>query len=119
MLLQQRERQPEARHLNLKHFLNRPPEHLHKYTVLLDAILKETSEGNPDAEFLAEAMQAIARLSVATQLRTFQTAMGKVKFEWQDLVPPDELKVIPKQERKRQAYVRSIMLIAACDQSST
>ncbi len=110
-LSQHRERHPDARRLDLKSFLNRPSEHLTKYPVLLEAILKETSDGNPDAEFLVEAMQAINKLSVFTQLRTFQTAMGKGptgRFEWYNLVPADELTTISKQERKRQSYVRDL-----------
>jgi RHO1 GDP-GTP exchange protein 1/2 len=90
----------------LKHFLSRPSEHLQKYPVLLDAVYKETVVGNPDAEFLLEAIEAIKGLQTVAQLWTFQSAMGKgptAKFEWFDLVPDDVKQTIPKKEAKRQA----------------
>lgn len=79
---------------------------MQKYPVLLDAIYKETVEGNPDADFLLEAIQAIKNLQTVAQLWTFQAAMGKGptgKFEWFDLVPEDIRNGIPKKEGKRQA----------------
>ncbi|ESK85040.1 signal transducer [Moniliophthora roreri MCA 2997] len=78
--------------LDLKHYLNRPIEHLQKYPVLLEAILNETVEGNPDAEYLQEAIEAIRALQGIAQLRTFQTSMGRGpagKWEWFDLVGKD------------------------------
>ncbi|CAG8681770.1 4916_t:CDS:2, partial [Acaulospora colombiana] len=56
--LEQSSRQ-DTRGLDMKHFIYRPSEHLQKYPVLLEAIFKETAEGNPDADFLVEAEQAI------------------------------------------------------------
>ncbi|KAG7094177.1 hypothetical protein E1B28_007786 [Marasmius oreades] len=75
--------------LDLKHYLNRPIEHLQKYPVLLEAILNETVEGNPDADFLVEAIDAIKALQGVAQMRTFQTSMGRgpaEKWEWFDMV---------------------------------
>jgi RHO1 GDP-GTP exchange protein 1/2 len=92
--------------LDLKHFLNRPSENLQKYPILLDAMLKETAEDNPDADFLIAANEAIRTLQCVAQLRTFQVAMGKGtpgKWEWHDLVPPELLKRLSKQEAKRQS----------------
>lgn len=96
----------DARRLDLKTFITRPAEHLTKYPLLLEAIFKETAEGNPDADFLVEAEQAIRNLSSVAQLRTFQSAMGRGptgKLEWHDLVPKETRNNIPKQEAKRQA----------------
>jgi hypothetical protein len=96
----------DARRLDLKTFIARPTEHLQKYPLLLEAIFKETSEGNPDADFLVEAEQAIRNLSSVAQLRTFQSAMGRGptgKLEWHDLVPKETRNNVPKQEAKRQA----------------
>ncbi|KAG6332497.1 hypothetical protein ID866_6590 [Astraeus odoratus] len=70
-------RQQESRRLDVKHLLNRPSEHLQKYPLALDAIMKATTDGNPDAYYLAEAIQAIKSLQGVAQLRTFQSAMGK------------------------------------------
>jgi hypothetical protein len=90
----------------MKHFIYRPSEHLQKYPVLLEAIFKETAEGNPDADFLVEAEQAIRNLSTVAQLRTFQSAMGRGptgKWEWHDLVPKEVRNNVAKQESQRQA----------------
>ncbi len=92
--------------MDLKHFLNRPADHLQKYSVLLEAILEKTEEENPDAGFLKEAIETIKSLQSFAQLRTFQTAMGKGapgKWEWHDLVSHEFLKSLPKKEAKRQA----------------
>ena len=99
-------RQQEPRRLDLKHFLSRPSEHLQKYPLALEAIMKETTEGNPDAYYLAEAIHAIKDLQNVAQLRTFQTAMGKgptAKWEWHDLVPGELREGLSKSEAKRQA----------------
>ena len=90
----------------MKHFLNRPSEHLQKYPVTLEAIRAETAVGNPDADYLAEAIEAIKNLQSVAQLRTFQSAMGRGaagKWEWHDLVSPEVRQSLLKQEAKRQA----------------
>lgn len=99
-------RQQEAVRLDLKHFLNRPAEHLQRYPTVLDAILSETAPENPDAEYLARAIEAIKNLHSISQLRTFQSAMGKGptgKWEWHDLVGNEVRQGMSKQEMKRQA----------------
>lgn len=92
--------------MDLKLFLTRPSEHLQKYPVLLEAILAETVEGNPDRDFLVEAANAIKGLQTGAQLLTFQSAMGKgpgSKLEWHDLVSKEIRLSIPKDEAKRQS----------------
>jgi hypothetical protein len=45
-------------------------------------------------------------LSTISQLRTFQSAMGRGptgKLQWHDLVAPEVRETIPKKEAKRQA----------------
>ncbi|KAJ7777436.1 Dbl-like domain-containing protein [Mycena metata] len=94
--------------MDLKHFLNRPSEHLQKYPVLLEAIYHETAVGNPDADYLLEAIGAIKNLQSVAQLRTFQTAMGKGipgKWEWHDLVAADVRQEMRKEEAKRQSII--------------
>ncbi|KDR80795.1 hypothetical protein GALMADRAFT_60733 [Galerina marginata CBS 339.88] len=98
----------ESPRLDLKHFLNRPSEHLQKYPVLLEAVYNETAAENPDAEFLVEAIVAIKHLQSVAQLRTFQAAMGKGapgKWEWHDIVSPDVREHFTKQEAKRQSII--------------
>lgn len=80
---------PQQQPLTLKALLNRPEEHLQRYPALLEAILNattmheetnaygETVEGNPDADFLKEAIEAIKGLQGVAQLRSFQGAMGR------------------------------------------
>lgn len=92
--------------LDLKHFLNRPSEHLQKYPVLLEAVQNETAEENPDAEFLVEATIAIRNLQSIAQLRTFQAVMLKGpagKWEWHDLVITEVRQKFSKKDAKRQA----------------
>ncbi|KAJ7623723.1 signal transducer [Roridomyces roridus] len=94
--------------LDLKHFLNRPSEHLQKYPVLLEAIYHETVVGNPDADYLLEAIGSIKNLQSVAQLRTFQTAMGKGtpgKWEWHDLVSMEIRQEMRKEETKRQSII--------------
>ncbi|KAJ3739628.1 hypothetical protein DFH05DRAFT_1463566 [Lentinula detonsa] len=94
--------------LDLKHYLTRPSEHLQKYPVLLSAILKETAEGNPDAEFLHEAIEALGNLQTVAQLRTFQKAMGRGlpgKWEWHDLVSKETRESLERKECKRQSII--------------
>ena len=62
--------------------------------------------GDPDVDLLTEAVGAMRNLQSLTQLKAFQTAMGKGpmgKFEWHELVPEDVRIGIPKQVAKRQA----------------
>lgn len=104
----QSSRPGEVLRLDLKHFLNRPSEHLQKYPVTLEAIRTETAVGNPDADYLTEAIEAIKNLQSVALLRTFQSAMGKGaagKWEWHDLVSPEIRQTFSKQEAKRQAII--------------
>ncbi|KZT25369.1 Dbl-like domain-containing protein [Neolentinus lepideus HHB14362 ss-1] len=108
MFLELSARNPDSRRIDLKHFLTRPSEHLQKYPVLLEAIHHETAEGNPDADFLMEAIQAIKNLQTVAQLLTFQSAMGKGptgKFEWHNLVSDEYRNSLPKKESKRQMII--------------
>ena len=67
--IQQCLRAPEARRLDLKTFLNRPAEHLAKYELTLEAIAKETADGNPDLEYLREAGAAFKNLQGVCSLQ--------------------------------------------------
>lgn len=101
-------RLPEARRLDLRHLITRPSDHLQRYPVLLDAIRNETTEGNPDAEYLLEASEAIRKLSTMAQVRAFQVSMLKGPAgdqEWYHLVAPDVRERLSKQEVKRQLCV--------------
>ncbi|PFH46667.1 hypothetical protein AMATHDRAFT_69289 [Amanita thiersii Skay4041] len=102
----------EAIRLDLKHLLSRPAEHLQKYPMSLEAVLKETERGNPDADFLQEATEAIKNLQSVSQLRTFQNAMGKGtpgKWEWHDLVSQEVRKgIIFELIKGEMAYVKDL-----------
>ncbi|KAF8645045.1 hypothetical protein AX16_008106 [Volvariella volvacea WC 439] len=94
--------------LDLRQCLSRPSEHLQKYPILIDVILKETADGNPDADFLAEAINALKNLQNVAQLRTFQSTMGRgitSKWEWHDLVSPDVIHKISPIQMKRQSIM--------------
>ncbi|KAF9038574.1 CNH domain-containing protein [Panaeolus papilionaceus] len=106
-------RQPSVRadgvpRLDLKHYLNRPSEHLQKYPVLLEAVYRETDHKNPDGDYLHEAISAIKNLQNVAQLLTFQSAMGKGitgKWEWNDLVSPETKATVTREEAKRQSVI--------------
>lgn len=105
---QQSARPGENLRLDLRHFLSRPSEHMQKYPVLLQAILKETEEGNPDVTYLLEAIEALKNLQNAAQLQTFQAAMGKgltSRWEWQNLVSPGLRRNISDEENRRQLRI--------------
>ncbi|KAH0583069.1 hypothetical protein H2248_010954 [Termitomyces sp. 'cryptogamus'] len=94
--------------LDLRHFLNRPAEHLQKYPVLLQAICKTTERSNPDLEFLVEAVAVIKNLQGAAQLWTFQSSMGRGvtgKWGWHDLVASDVRPRFSPDEVKRQSII--------------
>ncbi|KAI0058941.1 Dbl-like domain-containing protein [Artomyces pyxidatus] len=108
LFLEQCGRNPDARRIDLKTFLNRPSEHLTKYEITLEAIAKETVEGNPDVDYLMEAVQAFKNLQAVCHLQTFQHAMCKGptgKYDWNDLVAEDIIVNIPKKEQKRQNII--------------
>jgi hypothetical protein len=91
--------------MELKVFLNRPADHLQRYENVLEAIAKETAEGNPDMDYLMEAVQAFKNLQAACVLETFQHAMCRgptAKLEWHNLMGEDVRAGISKSEQKRQ-----------------
>ena len=92
--------------IDLEHFLGRPLEHLQEYPVTLEAIRANTAVGNPDADYLAEAIVAINNLQSVARLRTFQSAMGSGAaggWKWHDLVSPEIKQSLSIQEAERQA----------------
>ncbi|KAG6909363.1 hypothetical protein DXG01_000802 [Tephrocybe rancida] len=104
----QSSRNGDAPRFDLKHFLNRPTEHLQKLPGGLEAILKVTEPENADYEALDTAIEAIRNLQAVAQLATFQSAMGRGtpgKWEWHDLVSADVMKGRTKGEIKRQAII--------------
>ncbi|KIJ55471.1 hypothetical protein M422DRAFT_151724 [Sphaerobolus stellatus SS14] len=106
--VEQCSRHPDARRFDLRHFITRPSEHLQRYPVLLEAIMQDTTEGNPDADFLQEAVQAIRKLSGIAHIRTFQSAMLRgptAKLEWYDLVSPEVKEKLGKHEIARQGLI--------------
>ncbi|KAJ3755039.1 CNH domain-containing protein [Lentinula raphanica] len=103
-----REAQSTSIRYDLKHYLTRPIDHLQKYTIFLTAILSETSPENTDGEFLTEALDALAQLHTAAQVRTFQEAMGRGtpgKWEWHDLVERERRERLSRRECKRQSVM--------------
>ena len=91
--------------MELKVFLNRPAEHVQRYENVLGAIAKETADGNPDADFLLQAVQAFKSLQASCVLQTFQHSMCRGptgKFEWHNLVSEGSRAEISKAEQKRQ-----------------
>ena len=91
---------------DLKHWLNRPLEHLRIYLDFFEKIRLATAEGDPDIDSLKGAIKTVIHLLSVPKLKAFQQAMGKGptgKYEWRSLVPEDAGSGIPKQVAKRQA----------------
>ncbi|KAG8961323.1 hypothetical protein FRC03_005538 [Tulasnella sp. 419] len=108
LFLEQAARHPDARRLDLKHFITRPADHLRNYPILLEAAAKETDPENPDLEFLKEAASAINALSTMSTVRTFQSSMGRGPFgkmEWHEFVGKEILNSVDKKEAKRQNII--------------
>lgn len=81
-------------------------EHLQKYRVLLEAIYKETDQGNSDGSFVAEAIKALNTLHNLAQVHTFQETVMKgslKKWEWSDLVTRSERQYFSREEAQRQS----------------
>ncbi|ORY00784.1 hypothetical protein K493DRAFT_298708 [Basidiobolus meristosporus CBS 931.73] len=60
--LQEQERNPETRKLDLKSFMSRPTTRLGRYNLLFESIIKYTPETNPDKEILRKALDGIREI---------------------------------------------------------
>ncbi|GET57652.1 putative GDP/GTP exchange factor Rom2p [Rhizophagus irregularis DAOM 181602=DAOM 197198] len=60
--LEQCSRKPEARKLDFRHFAQRPTTRLQRYTLLLEQVIKYTSDDNRDKEVLENALHTIREL---------------------------------------------------------
>ncbi|KAG8911710.1 RHO1 GDP-GTP exchange protein 2 [Tulasnella sp. 417] len=60
--VEETERLPESRKLNLNDYLTRPTTHLARYPLLLECILKYTTDHHPDKVFLADVVQILRKL---------------------------------------------------------
>jgi len=79
--------------------------HLNECLIILEAVLTETADENPDIDFLTQAVEAMKNLQNVVQLETFRAGMNKGSagvFGWHDLVHEDVRKGIPEQVAKRQ-----------------
>jgi hypothetical protein len=95
-----------ARRFDLKHLITRPSEHLQQYIVTLEAIYRETIEGNSDRTFINVSIREIQNLQIKSQRLTFQSSMGKGatgKPQWSNLVTEEEREGINRVEAKRQS----------------
>ena len=104
--LKQRFHHPDnVKKMELRDWLNRPSEHLHRHPVGLEYLRSVTAAGDPEVTFLEKAAEAMRDIQGVAQVKTFQRAMGKGpmgRFEWHNLVPVDVRSQIPKQMVKRQ-----------------
>ncbi|TCD64248.1 hypothetical protein EIP91_004317 [Steccherinum ochraceum] len=108
VFVQQATRHPDARRLELKHFLSRPSIHLQKSPAVLEAVYKACPKDHPDVEFLKEAVLAIRQVQNTALLCSFQFAMGKGSFaalDWTSFVAEEVLSNMPRREMKRQNII--------------
>ncbi|KAI8381366.1 CNH domain-containing protein [Radiomyces spectabilis] len=68
--VEETERKPESRRLELNGYLTKPTTRLGRYNLLLREILKRTPEGNPDRETLPQVMELITRFLVQVNTET-------------------------------------------------
>jgi RHO1 GDP-GTP exchange protein 1/2 len=111
IIFQQCAGHPNVRLLDLEHFLNRPSDHLAKYPILFEALIRETPGENTDATILINAVHSVNSIFTLALLLGFQKAMGSGasgKMEWHDLVSAEARGTIPKHEAKKQKYVKLI-----------
>jgi RhoGEF domain len=80
--LQEVERKPESRKLEINGYLTKPTTRLGRYNLLLGEILKHTPEGHSDCELIRKAMDTITGY-----LRRLNSESGnaKNKFDLQQL----------------------------------
>lgn len=71
---QETERRPESRKLELNGYLTKPTTRLARYPLLLEAVLKHTSDDNPDKVALPKAVEL-----VRTFLRAVNEETGKAE----------------------------------------
>jgi hypothetical protein len=91
------------RRRDIKYLIARPANQLQRYPAVIEAILGATESGDPDRDFLTEALASIQNLSAITQLRLIHATKGKGnKREWYDLVSEEHRNAMPKKEQKRQ-----------------
>ncbi|KAK4689351.1 RHO1 GDP-GTP exchange protein 1/2, partial [Tremellales sp. Uapishka_1] len=64
------ERKPESRKLELNGYLTKPTTRLGRYPLLLDAVLKYTPDGHPDKKDLPEAIKMIKALLTRVNIET-------------------------------------------------
>lgn len=65
VILQEAQRNPEARKLNLKSFINRPISRILRYDLLLKRILGETPENHEDQKSIPEVLPVVRDLNKA------------------------------------------------------
>ncbi|KAL0083844.1 CNH domain-containing protein [Phycomyces blakesleeanus] len=68
--VQETERKPESRRLELNGYLTKPTTRLGRYNLLLREILKRTPEGSPDKETIPQVMEIITRFLVQLNSET-------------------------------------------------
>ena len=72
---------------------------------MIESILKETAEGDPDINSLKEAIKSIKKVQTLAHLCLFQTEMCQGpsrKLDWHNLVEEEVRMAMPRKEAKRQ-----------------
>ena|SRR6266480_7678714 len=73
-------RDPKARKLDFRHYIQRPTGRLQRYTLFLEQIIKHTSNDNPDKDSLDNALQVIKELCRESDTNVSNTER-KLKLE--------------------------------------
>ncbi|KAF9576365.1 RHO1 GDP-GTP exchange protein 2, partial [Lunasporangiospora selenospora] len=92
-------RHPEARRLNLRHFIGQPYQRIPRYPLLLREVVKRTDESVPDRAAVEEVIRVCSELGKNIDGRMAEgnqrLRMLKVidKFVWKSSAPPQDLKL--------------------------
>lgn len=68
--IQETERRPESRKLELNGYLTKPTTRLARYPLLLEAVLKHTPEDNPDKQNLPKVVEVVREFLRAVNAET-------------------------------------------------
>lgn len=95
--LQETERRPESRKLELNGYLTKPTTRLARYPLLLEAVLKQTPDENPDKERIPKVVAMVREFLAEVNLQTgkAENRFNLLQLDQQLVFRPGEQVVSP------------------------
>ena len=78
---------------------------MHRYALLLEALLRETPVTHADFDLLTESDQVVRRLVSESQLREFQGGVGGGKLDWANVVGKEVRKGVSEHTGIKQSLI--------------